>query len=42
MKKKYVYNNATIHILMTDKTTNHIRKATEKFLKKVMLEKEKK
>jgi ABC-type ATPase involved in cell division len=41
MKKKYIYENAVVYITICDKSTNRIRKATENFLRKVILEKEK-
>lgn len=42
MKKKYIYKNAVVYITIGDESTNRIRDATENFLRKVMLEKEKK
>ena len=41
MERTYTYDNAIVHITIPNKSSQHIRKATEIFLKKVMLEKEK-
>lgn len=42
MKRTFTYENAVIHIFIPDESHTNIQKATEKFMKKVMLEKEKK
>lgn len=42
MTKKYIYENAVVYITIGEKTADNVRKATEKFLRKVILEKENK
>lgn len=40
MKKKYTYENGTIYVLLPDKESKTIRRATEEFLRKVIIENE--
>ena len=42
MTKKYIYENAVVYITIGEKSADNIRKATEKFIRKVILEKENK
>lgn len=42
MHKKYIYRNAVVYITIGEKSVDNVRNATEKFLRKVILEKENK
>lgn len=42
MTKKYIYENAVVYITIGEKSEDNVRKATEKFLRNVNLEKENK
>jgi archaeosine-15-forming tRNA-guanine transglycosylase len=42
MEKKYVYENAIVRVTVHNESSEHIRRATENFLKKVIAEKENK
>ncbi len=40
MRKKYIYENATVYITVPDDSIKNIYKATEKFLYKVIKERD--
>lgn len=39
MKKKYIYDNAIVYVVLPNDNSKRIYKATERFLKQVMAEK---
>ena len=42
MERKYIYENAIIYVKIHNESSDRIYNATEKFLRKVILEKENK
>lgn len=42
MRKKYTYDNAIVYVMLPDDVSVNFRKATERFLKRVMAEKRQK